>query len=342
MRQPDFNNLLAVLRRDKPSRPTLFEFFLNGPLYARLAGMTGNDNFDWNSLEGRKTVMKANLKAGYDYTVMQGAQFGFPAKQVLHQKSRSMNDTAIIVDRESFELYEWPDPEKCDYGMVDKMAKELPDGMKIIIWGPGGVLENVMQLCGYENLCFMIADDPDLVHEIFENVGSRFIKYYELSVNHDGVGAVISNDDWGFNTQTMLAPAEMREYVMPWHRKIVETIHAAGKPAILHSCGNLKLVMDDIIDDLGYQGKHSYEDNILPVEDAYELWGSRIAILGGIDLDFVCRSTPEEVYKRSKAMIERSAERGGYALGTGNSVPYYVPDENYFAMIKAANEEFSI
>ena len=37
-------------------------------------------------------------------------------------------------------------------------------------------------------------------------------------------------------------------------------------------------------------------------------------------------------------MLERTAGRGGYALGTGNSVPDYVPDENYFAMIRAALE----
>lgn len=33
MRQPDFDQLLKVLARDVPDRPTLFEFFLNGPLY---------------------------------------------------------------------------------------------------------------------------------------------------------------------------------------------------------------------------------------------------------------------------------------------------------------------
>ena len=60
---------------------------------------------------------------------------------------------------------------------------------------------------------------------------------------------------------------------------------------------------------------------------------------GGIDVDFVCRSTPDEIYRRSKAMLERAQDRGGYALGTGNSVPDYVPMENYFAMIRAATEE---
>jgi hypothetical protein len=29
----------------------------------------------------------------------------------------------------------------------------------------------------------------------------------------------------------------------------------------------------------------------------------------------------------------------GYALGTGNSVPEYIPDEKYFAMTRAALDE---
>ncbi len=91
--------------------------------------------------------------------------------------------------------------------------------------------------------------------------------------------------------------------------------------------------MDDVID-----GKHSFEDVIMPVEDAYERWGERVAILGGIDVYFVCTSTPEEVYQRSKAMLERAEGRGSYALGTGNSVPDYVPQENFFAMTRAATE----
>ena len=118
----------------------------------------------------------------------------------------------------------------------------------------------------------------------------------------------------------------MRQFVIPWHRQIADTIHAAGKPAILHSCGNQDLLYGDIIA-IGYDAKHSYE----------HLQG-RIAVLGGIDLDFVCRSTPQQVYERSREMLVRADSRGGYALGTGNSVPEYTPDESYFAMIAAALE----
>jgi len=96
--------------------------------------------------------------------------------------------------------------------------------------------------------------------------------------------------------------------------------------------------MDDIINDMEFDGKYSYEDIIQPVEEAYEEYGQRIAILGGIDVDFVCRHSPEEVFNRSKKMLERAESKGSFALGTGNSVPEYVPDENYFAMIQAAIE----
>jgi len=184
----------------------------------------------------------------------------------------------------------------------------------------------------------MIEDDPGLLHEIADAIGSRLLRHYERGLQHDLIGAAFVNDDWGFKSQPFLAPEHMREFITPWHRRFAETIHAAGRPALLHSCGELKLLWEDIIEDLKYDAKHSYEDAILPVEEAYEKYGSRIAILGGIDVDFLCRSTPDAIYRRSKAMIERTQARGGYALGSGNSIPDYVPAENFDAMRRAGLE----
>jgi uroporphyrinogen decarboxylase len=337
MRQPNFENLLAVLRREAPGRPTLFEFFLNGPLYAWLAGLGAPPAR--GTPEHYRMLIRAFAAAGYDYVTLHGSDFHFPVGGHASGASRSMDELALIRDRASFDAYAWPDPDAFDYARLDDLAADLPAGMKLIAYGPGGVLENVMQLAGYEGLCYILADDPALAADLFEAVGARLLCYYQHCAPRPAVGALISNDDWGFNTQTMLPPDLMRRYVFPWHRRIVEVIHAAGKPAILHSCGKLDAVMDDIIDDMRYDGKHSYEDAICPVEEAYERWGARIAVLGGIDLDFVCRRTPEEITARSRAMLDRAAARGGYALGTGNSVPEYVPQEHYLAMIRAALDE---
>jgi len=88
-----------------------------------------------------------------------------------------------------------------------------------------------------------------------------------------------------------------------------------------------------------FDAKHSFEDVIIPVEQAYEKWGGRIAILGGIDMDFMCRSTPEQIRQRCEAILKRTAASGGYALGTGNSVPEYVPYCNYIAMIDCVRKK---
>jgi len=333
--EPDFENLLRVLRRQKPARPTLFEFFLNNPLYARLAGAPPVRE-DMDAMEYRRLQIKAFRNAGYDYATIHVWTFGFPAKARHSDKTCSLNEGFVITDRASFESYAWQDPDKCDYSVLEKLRPDIPRGMKLVVPGPGGVLENLISLVGYDNMCFMLADDPDLLRDITDAIGSRLVRHYEKVAVFDTVGAIIGNDDWGFKTQPMLSPEAMRQYIIPWHRKIVAAAHKAGKPAILHSCGNLETLMEDIITDIKYDGKHSYEDAILPVEKAYDRYGSRIAILGGIDVDYVIRAGPEAVYKRSAAMLERASKRGGFALGTGNSVPAYVPDDNYFAMTAAA------
>jgi uroporphyrinogen decarboxylase len=332
---PDFGNLQQVLAKGIPSRSTLFEFFLNGPLYQRLAGC---DAFE-EDVALFRLVSTGFRQAGYDYVTFKPNQFCFPAGVHEHDQTISLNDGIVISDRESFEKYQWIDPDDCtDYEVLDQVAKWLPEGMKIVLHCPGGVLENVIRLCGYDNLCFMLMDDPELAKELFDAIGSRLVRHVELGAVYDSVGACISNDDWGFKTQPMLSPADLRTYVFPWHQKIVAAAHAAGKPCILHSCGNASEIMEDIIEGMEFDGKHSFEDTIEPIETTYETYKGRVALLGGMDVDFVIRSEPDAVYRRSREMLEQAAGVGGYALGTGNSVPAYVPDENYSAMIWAALE----
>jgi len=337
--EPDFSQLLAVLRRQKPGRPTLFEFYMNEPLYRTLVGSGAALGSDPVLDEGSLLRIAAFRAAGYDYVTLGGPGWRFPTNAVAHQQTVSLNAGAIITDRASFERYAWPVIQESDYERYFMaLAARLPRGMKAVICGPCGVLENLVSLVGFDTLCYLLADDPDLVQEIADAIGSRLLRHYELAVQFDAVGAIIGNDDWGFKTQPMIAPADMRRFVIPWHRRIVAAAHQAGKPAILHSCGCLTSVMNDIIDDIRYDGKHSFEDIIQPVEEAFEQYQGRIALMGGMDMDFMVRSTPDAVYHRSRAMLERAEGRGGFALGTGNSVPEYVPPENYFAMLAAALE----
>ena len=332
-REPDFNNILQVLQGKKPSRPTLFEFFMNMDVYRLVAGdpPSGDDPVQMIAY-----LARAFAACGYDYVTTGGSDLLFPTGDTEYRETKSLNAHACIKNREDFERYPWPDPDKADYSRLEKVAPYLPGNMKIMASSPDGLLENVINIVGYDNLCLMLYDDPELVRDIFDRVGSILLRHYEISASFDTVGILMINDDWGFNSQPMLSPAQMREYAFPWHKKMVEVAHRHGKPAVLHSCGQLESVMEDIIEDMKFDGKHSYQDNILPVEDAYRRWGGRIAILGGLDVDFLVRSEPEEITARARRMLEMAEEKGGYALGSGNSIPSYIPPEHYFAMLRAA------
>jgi uroporphyrinogen decarboxylase len=334
--EPDFDNLLAVLRGGEPNRPTLFEFFLNGPLYRRLT--PDLDHLPDTPHNSYLRSIQAYYRLGYDYHTVLVPGFSFSQGIIERHQARtvSLNEGSAIGDWESFDAFPWPDPHVANYAILNDLADVLPSGMKLIPYTPNGVLENMVDLVGYERLCVLTKDDPELVLAVAEAVTSRLLVYYEHVVHHPLVGACIANDDWGFKTQTMFSPPYMRKFVFPFQKRIVELVHGAGKPVILHSCGHFTRIIEDIIEDMGFDARHSYEDAILPIEDAYELYHTRIALLGGIDVDFVCRAAPEEVYRRSRRMLERAAGRGGYALGTGNSVPDYVPDSGFFAIIRAA------
>ena len=334
-RKPDINNILKVLRREAPSRFTLFELFLSEPLEKELCEAPASPDLKKDRVS---TAIEVFHKTGYDFVTWPGCDFHFPVGRVRREgtKTISLNEGFRISDRESFESYQWMEVEDSDFSVLDKFRDCMPEGMKMMLISPGGVLENTIALAGYENLCLMLADDPELVEELFNNVGKRLLEYYEKCVPHEAVGIQMANDDWGFKTQTMLSTEQMRKYVFPWHKKIVEVGHRYNKPVVLHSCGNLAPVYEDIIEDIKFDARHSFEDTIEAVELAYDQYGKRITILGGMDVDFLCRAEPEEIYRRSAAILEKT-QCVGYALGSGNSIPYYMPNENYYAMIAAAH-----
>ena len=334
-RQPDFENtILKVLQGKRPVRATLFELFLSPGHQQRLAQIPCPGDTPTDQL---RVTVSAMAHAGYDYASTHASQLWFKRKTMTQRSTRCLNDNVEIWDWESFENFVWPDMRAQDYSRLEKIRPYLPEGMKLMVMGPGGVLENVIKLVGYDNLCIMLHEEPELAKAVFDNVGARLVEYYDNSVGYDTVGMVCSNDDWGFNTQTFLSPAMMREYLFPWHRRIVEIARKYGKPILLHSCGNYTEIIDDVIE-LGYNARHSYEDNILPVEQAYEDLHDRIAVLGGIDIHFLTTKTPEEISGRCRQMLERTWDRGGYALGSGNSIADFIPAENYTAMLSAAHE----
>jgi uroporphyrinogen decarboxylase len=92
--------------------------------------------------------------------------------------------------------------------------------------------------------------------------------------------------------------------------------------------------MNDLLDDVCIDAKHSFEDVIMPVDEVKAKYGKRTCILGGIDMDLLASGSPREVRRATRKAIRDCAPGGGYAVGSGNTIANYIPMENYFAMLQ--------
>jgi uroporphyrinogen decarboxylase len=57
-----------------------------------------------------------------------------------------------------------------------------------------------------------------------------------------------------------------------------------------------------------------------------------------VDVDFLCRRTPQEIQEHTKQVMDICSQDGGYAIGSGNTIANYIPVKNYLAMIEAARQ----
>ena len=239
-----------------------------------------------------------------------------------------------IMSREDFERYPWPDPAAPEAAReLEWYQQNLPEDMCII----GGLVahyaEYLAWLMGYETLCFALYDQRDLVQAIADKLTEIYRVCMARLLQFDRVRCIWGSDDMGFKTGTLISPDDMRQFVLPGHKMCAKMAHDAGRVYLLHSCGNLAEIMDDLIDDVRIDAKHSYEDTIEDVRQVKGTYGRRIALLGGIDVDFLCRADEPAIRKRVRQTLDVCLPGGGYCLGSGNSVANYIPLDNYLAML---------
>jgi len=345
--RPDWESFRdCILRRGTPRRVHHVELFLDGEMQQAIVDRygleEGLDRSDPFFALRRQAALQAFL--GYDYVVcgLEGMEWTYHrdvAEDTAVEGRRAagreyMNEhRGPIASWNDFERYPWPDPAKASTRALEWYERNLPEGMCMVAGLTSHYAEQLSWLMGYETLCYALHDQRDLVRAIFERVDAFTAAEVRRYLQFDRVRFVWGSDDMGFRTGLLISPADTRELVLAGHRRIAEMAHAAGRPYLLHSCGNLADIRRDLVEDVAIDAKHSFEDAIETVIDARCTWGDRVALLGGIDVDFLCRSGERAIRKRVRETIDACLPGGGWCLGTGNTAANYVPVDNYLAMV---------
>ncbi len=350
--RPDIERFVGVIRgKVRPSRPPLAELFLDHEVERTIA--QSHLGLAWVEPAADRDTMAAYLRnrtevywrMGYDYIRLSGG-VDFPGDYLDAEDTAELsrgnrhwaNETrGPIASWDDFEAYPWPDPAKADLFPYEYAATNLPEGMGLFVCPTSGFLEIPLDtLFGYQNLCYLILEQPDLVEAVFQRVGETVYAMYERLLGLPNLRGFFQGDDMGFKTGTLLSPDHLRSLVLPWHKKLVSLAHNNDLVYLLHSCGNLEKITTDLIDEVGIDARHSYEDEGNSVFDFKRLYGDRVSILGGVDVDKLSRLSEPELRSHVRGVIDACLPGGRFALGSGNTVCNYVPIENYFAMVEEA------
>ncbi len=341
--QPDYRHMLAVLNNERPARLPVYEHIISPRIMEKVldtpfADLQYGDTADMREFFTQYCRFWKTMT--YD-TV----SFEVCITEILPDHGAIMGGRpGPIQNRQDFEHYPWDELPQRFWALADRqftlLGACLPEGMKALGGVGNGVLEISEDLVGYEYLCYMMVDAPDLFADLYRKIGDLMVNLWTTFLQRYTETYAICRfgDDLGFKTSTLVAPRTIRQHIIPQYRRVVEAVHQAGRPFLWHSCGNIFTVMDDVIA-IGINAKHSNEDVIAPFDEWISRSGDRIGLLGGIDVDILCQKTPADIVDIVSEKGRRFREHAhGYALGSGNSIPDYVPVDGYLAMIEAAQQ----
>ncbi|MDR3093369.1 MAG: hypothetical protein LBU62_01840 [Bacteroidales bacterium] len=340
--QPDYSNILKVLYNQRPDYLPLYEHHIDAPFISKCIGekleITSNQPSEVEDYFRKNiTFWKEHGYDAFDYEAA--------ICDIIPGHGAIMGGMlGPIQTRDDFEKYPFDDIPRIFWETytprLEAIRKVLPAGMKAYGGCGYGIFESAQDLVGYEPLCVMQYLDPDLFTDLFDKIGDLFVVLWEKMVRDYGDLFVFHRmgDDLGHKTATMLEPDTIRRFILPQHKRVIDVVHQAGKKFLLHCCGNIFDIMPDILAN-GIDAKHSNEDQISPFDRWIENYADKIGLFGGFDMNVLILNSYDDVFKKVlEEGTEFRARANGYGLGSGNSIPDYMNEDGFQAMIDAVFE----
>ena len=340
---PDYRNILDAAGNKRPRRLPIYDHLISAGVQEKIinkkfAGLISGNKEDIK--EFLRSAFACSIKLGYDIYPFECCVTEF----IQGGKGLTGKGKPLIRNMRDLQSYDWNEPvrkfrEKSAV-FYEALKETLPAGMKAVGGVGNGIFECVQDFVPYTDLVYLKADDPETYKALFSRTGEMLSKIWSefLEKHSDSYAVCRFGDDLGFKSGPLLDPADIRELVIPEYRKIVSLVHKHNKPFLLHSCGCIFEVMDEIISIARIDSKHSNEDAIAPFSKWADIYGDRIGLFGGVDMNIICLESADRIKKYVHEVIDSASNSRGLAIGCGNSIPDYVPAEGYAAMCEAVRE----
>ena len=195
------------------------------------------------------------------------------------------------------------------------------------------LFERAWTMRGFDHLLMDMIEHPSFVHELLEAITEWNLAQIDLAVKQD-IDCFRLGDDWGSQRGVIMGPALWREFIKPCVRKMYQRIHEGGKYVLIHSCGDVKDLLPDLVE-VGLNIFNPFQPEVMDVFETKKRYYGKLSFYGGIGVQTLLpHGTPDEVRRETKMLLETLGKGGGYIASPSHSIPSDVPAENMAAMIE--------
>ena len=214
-----------------------------------------------------------------------------------------MTDPALI------DTFPWPDPEEhIDFNEARRLAMEAPeDSARMgIMWAAH--FQDACSAFGMENALLTMMIAPEMFRAVIDRITDFYIRcgeiFYEATKGY--LDAVLIGNDFGSQNGLLVSPEELREYVFPGTKRLVDQAKSYGLKVVHHSCGAIHPIVEDLFD-LGIDVIHPIQAKArdMQAEKLKADFAGKGCFFGGVDAQhLLVNGTPEEVEADVKRLKE--------------------------------------
>jgi uroporphyrinogen decarboxylase len=188
-----------------------------------------------------------------------------------------------------------------------------------------------------ENLMMDFHDNPQFVRDLFDAIADYNVAQVREALKYD-IDAVYFGDDWGQQRGLQMGPRRWREFIFPVLERMYGVVRGAGKFQMIHSCGDVDEVFDDLIA-AGLNCFNPFQPEVMDVAELISQYRGRLAFHGGLSTQRTMPfGTVGDVKVQTRRLLELGRE-GGYIFAPAHDVQGDVPLENMLAAIEVVQQQ---